>query len=237
MEEKDEFEKAVLALEKIDFSTCSLDNLNVFETTIRYLGGFLSACDLSEGKYPSLLQKAVEMGEMLYRAFDTPNRLPITRWNFNAAATGANQQAGQSVLIAEIGSLTLEFTRLTQLTGDPRFYDAVQRIMDVFDSQQAQTQLPGLWPTVVDARTADFSKGDWFTIGGMADSLYEYLPKVSSNMSKLLVNLTLAATHSSWRRHGSIPGNVREGLVYYEGAYLFPTDDIRRRSNPFRWPD
>jgi mannosyl-oligosaccharide alpha-1,2-mannosidase len=173
-----EFENAVNALSAIDFSTCSLDELNVFETTIRYLGGFLSAYDISRGKYPILLQKAGEMGDMLYHAFDTPNRMPITRWDFKNAVKGARQEAGENVLVAEIGSLTLEFTRLSQLTGDPRYYDAVQRIMNVFRQQQSKTKLPGMWSVVVNAKLLDFTGGTGFTIGGMADSMYEYLPKV-----------------------------------------------------------
>lgn len=77
-----DFAVAVAALDQIDFSKCAIDTLNVFETTIRYLGGFLGAYDISQGKYPKLLEKAVEVGEMLYVAFDTPNHLPITRWNW-----------------------------------------------------------------------------------------------------------------------------------------------------------
>lgn len=77
-----EFEEAVGALEEIDFSTATVREINVFESTIRYLGGFLSAYDLSEGKYPMLLQKAEEVAELIFRAFDTPNRMPITRWNW-----------------------------------------------------------------------------------------------------------------------------------------------------------
>ncbi|TID26004.1 class I alpha-mannosidase protein [Venturia nashicola] len=173
----DEFQAAVKAIEVIDFSACALDDINVFETTIRYLGGFLAAYDLTGGQYPVLLQKAGEIGDMLYVAFDTPNRMPITRWNFRAAAAGTAQESSEHMLVAEIGSLTLEFTRLSQLTGDPRYFDAVQRIMDVFDKQQNRTNLPGMWPTVVNAKTGDFTSGTGFTIGGMVDSLYEYLPK------------------------------------------------------------
>lgn len=176
----DDFRIAVEAIDQIDFSTCALEELNVFETTIRYLGGFLSAYDLSEGKYPILIQKATEMGDMLYKAFDTPNRLPITRWNFKAAIDGVAQEASDQVLVSEIGSLTLEFTRLSQITGDPRYFDAVQRIMDVFEAQQGKTKVPGLWPVVVNAKTGDFANYGGFTLGGMADSLYEYLPKVTS---------------------------------------------------------
>jgi mannosyl-oligosaccharide alpha-1,2-mannosidase len=75
-----EFMFAVAALHRIDFTRASRDMLNVFETTIRYLGGMLSAYDLSGGKYPVLLDKATELGDMLYAAFDTPNRMPVTRW-------------------------------------------------------------------------------------------------------------------------------------------------------------
>jgi mannosyl-oligosaccharide alpha-1,2-mannosidase len=173
-----EFEDAVKAVEKIDFTTCALDDINVFETTIRYLGGFLSAYDLTEGKYPVLLRKAEEIGYMLYKAFDTPNRMPITRWKFKDAAEGVAQEAPDSILVAEIGSLTLEFTRLSQVSGDMRYYDAVQRIMDAFEEQQDTTKIPGLWPVVVNARDKKFNEYGGFTIGGMADSTYEYLPKV-----------------------------------------------------------
>ena len=77
---RDEFELAVSAVKTIDFDNSPDDEINVFETTIRYLGGFLSAFDLSG--HTVLLEKAIELGEMLYVAFDTPNRMPITRWNF-----------------------------------------------------------------------------------------------------------------------------------------------------------
>ena len=174
----DEFAQAIEALDKIDFSTCSLEEINVFETTIRYLGGFLAAYDLSDAKHPTLLQKAVEIGSMLYKAFDTPNRMPITRWNFKNAAGGLAQIAPDNTLLAEIGSMTVEFTRLSQLSGDPRYFDAVQRIMDVFYEQQNRTTIPGLWPVVVNPRDLDFTAYGGFTIGGMADSAFEYLPKV-----------------------------------------------------------
>ena len=62
MDLHDEFKDAVESIEAIDFSNCALEQLNVFETTIRYLGGFIAAYDLSEGKYPTLLRKATEMG-------------------------------------------------------------------------------------------------------------------------------------------------------------------------------
>lgn len=79
--------------------------------------------------------------------------------------------------MAEIGSLTLEFTRLSQLTGNPKWYDAVQRVMDVFAEQQSKTRIPGLWPLAVNPLKLNFHSDTHFTIGGMADSVFEYLSK------------------------------------------------------------
>ncbi|KAI9837788.1 MAG: hypothetical protein M1819_006722 [Sarea resinae] len=173
----DEFEEAVQAVKEIDFTSTEETTLNLFETTIRYLGGLIGAYDVSGGRYQDLLDKAVELGEVLYRAFDTPNRMPVTRWGWRDYAMGQQQKAPTMVLVAEIGSLTLEFTRLSQLTGDPKYYDAIQRITDEFEKNQNNTALPGLFPVVINAQTLSFTDAGMFTIGGMADSLYEYFPK------------------------------------------------------------
>lgn len=177
MDMKEDFAEAVKAIEQIDFTGTEEAELNTFETTIRYMGGFLGAYDLSGRQYPALLEKAKELGEMLLVAFDTPNRMPITRWHWAKARDGEKQEAGTNVLSAELGSLSLEFTRLSQITKDGRYYDAVQRIMNHFEDQQMKTRLPGMWPIDVNARDLDFSSDFDYTIGAMADSLYEYLPK------------------------------------------------------------
>lgn len=172
---KEEFEEAVQASMAIDLGSCTTDTVNVFETTIRHLGGFLSAYDLSGDA--RLLTKAKEFGEMLLKAFDTPNRMPITRWRPQAALSGP-QVADSTVLVAEIGSLSMEFTHLSQLTGDARFYDATARIMKLFAAQQDETHLSGMFPVSVDGKAADFTRDTFFTLGAMSDSLYEYFPKM-----------------------------------------------------------
>ncbi|KAL2176967.1 glycoside hydrolase family 47 protein [Thermothelomyces heterothallicus CBS 202.75] len=172
-----EFDEAVARAATINFTRTDLPELNVFETNIRYLGGFLSAYDLSgDGR---LLRKAVEVGDMLYKAFDTPNRMPIARWDLHAAARGAEQVAGKA-LLAEVATLSMEFTRLSMLTGDPKWFDAVQRVADAMAAQQDSTALPGLWPLEVDGNTAVFNSGSVFALGSMADSAYEYLPKMAA---------------------------------------------------------
>ncbi|KAI1262152.1 glycoside hydrolase [Xylariaceae sp. FL1019] len=175
---KDDFEMAVAACDKIDFSTTKSRDINVFETTIRYLGGFLAAYELSDQQYPTLLNKSTEIASLLMTAFDTPNHMPIARFNWRDYVRGRSQRASVTTLLAEIGSLSLEFTKMSQITGDMQYYDAVQRIYDEMENAQATTRLPGMWPVVVDASTTpmDFD-GDGFTLGGMSDSAFEYLPK------------------------------------------------------------
>ncbi|EGP88673.1 putative 1,2-alpha-mannosidase [Zymoseptoria tritici IPO323] len=177
MGKKKEFANAVSSLKKIDFTRTRLTEVNVFETTIRYLGGLLSAYDVSGHQYPILLTKAIDLGEMLYLAFDTPNRMPVTRWKWQNTVLGHSQEAKPSSLLAEVGSLTLEFTRLSQLTGNPKWYDAIARVTDLLEASQNHTKLPGLWPTMINTYTGDFTRDTSFTLGGMADSMYEYLPK------------------------------------------------------------
>lgn len=184
MEMKDEFDHAVAALSSISFDTTTLKSVNIFETNIRFLGGFLAAYDLSGDA--RLLEKAVEVGNMLYAAFDTPNRMPITRWNMRSAAHRMPQVADPAVLLAELGTFSLEFTRLSIVTGDPKWFDASQRIIDALHEQQRHTLLPGMWPMVVDAKNMVFNKLHDFTLGSMSDSLYEYLPKTYALLGGLV---------------------------------------------------
>lgn len=79
---EDEFKEALVALKQIDFTTTGKNDIPLFETTIRYLGGLLGAYDVSGGKYSILVDKAVELADVLMGAFDTPNRMPITYYHW-----------------------------------------------------------------------------------------------------------------------------------------------------------
>ncbi|KAH0407995.1 seven-hairpin glycosidase, partial [Aureobasidium melanogenum] len=144
------------AVGEIDFTTSQRKDIPLFETTIRYLGGMLSAYDLSGGQYKVLLDKAVELAEVLMGAFDTPNRMPVTFYRWMPTFASQPHRAGTHVVLAEIGSLSVEFTRLAQLTKEPKYYDAIDRITDAFlEWQNASgpnaTFIPGLFPVHIDA--------------------------------------------------------------------------------------
>lgn len=151
MDMTEEFEKAVEAVKQIDFHTSPRKDIPLFETTIRYLGGLLSAYDLSLGKYPPLLDKALELADVLIGAFDTPNRMPITYYYWAPSYASQPHRAGTRVVLAEIGSLSVEFTRLAQITKENKYYDAIARITNALEEWQMKTNLPGLWPVQLDA--------------------------------------------------------------------------------------
>ncbi|KAI1139087.1 glycoside hydrolase family 47 protein [Hypoxylon sp. FL0543] len=161
---KEEFEEALLEVEKIDFTTSKYrSEIPVFETTIRYLGGLLAAYDVSGGKaggHDILLEKAIELAEILMGVFDTPNRMPVLYYNWKPAFAKLPKRAAAGVSVAELGSLAMEFTRLAQITKENKYYDAVARITDAFyEWQERGTSIPGIFPEHVDAtgcnRTAE----------------------------------------------------------------------------------
>jgi mannosyl-oligosaccharide alpha-1,2-mannosidase len=82
MDLKDEFSEGIDFVKKIDFTTSPREDIPLFETVIRYLGGLLGAYDISGQKYEILLEKAEQLAEVLIGAFDTPNRTPVLyyRW-------------------------------------------------------------------------------------------------------------------------------------------------------------
>lgn len=151
------------------FETLSFDHdmtVQLFEVNIRILGGLLSAYQMDgDARWLAL---ATDLGDRLLPAFDSPTGMPYVRVNL---VTGATEQGENNP--AEIGTLTLEFGLLSQLTGDARYYDAVKTAVTRLHRQRSSLGLVG---TVIDVET-----GDWMDRGshvsGRIDSYYEYLLK------------------------------------------------------------
>ncbi|KAH8879097.1 seven-hairpin glycosidase [Thozetella sp. PMI_491] len=173
---RDEFDEAVDAVAQIDFGVSTTNRVSMFETNIRYLGGLLAAYDLSKRRV--LLQKAVEIGDLIYSGFNTANRMPVDFLDFQRAKGGAGLTVEGQVVSASPGSFSLELTRLAQITGDDKYYDAISRVTDLFFANQNLTALPGLFPMYVFMSKSDVTTGFVYTLGGGADSLYEYFPKM-----------------------------------------------------------
>ncbi|KAK0716190.1 glycoside hydrolase family 47 protein [Lasiosphaeris hirsuta] len=178
---RDEFDEAVAAVAQIDFGNSTAPQVNIFETNIRYLGGLMAAYDLS--KREVLLQKAIELGDLIYGGFNTANRMPVDSIAFDAAKAGTGLHVEEQVVSASPGTLSLEMTRLSQLTGNPKYYDAIVKVTDLFHRGQNSTRLPGLFPMFVSMLNKNVVAGGDFTLAGCADSLYEYFPKMHALLS------------------------------------------------------
>jgi mannosyl-oligosaccharide alpha-1,2-mannosidase len=150
--------------------------LAVFETGIRYLGGLLGAYDFSGDTL--LLDRAKELGDILSKAFNTESGLPSGR--IDPGDEGGIYRLG-SVSIAEVGSMSLELIRLSQVTGDRKYQDLAQRAMDYLEKRvipRAPAQSKPLIPMWFqpDAPLDQLMPGG-ITLGGLSDSYYEYLIK------------------------------------------------------------
>ena len=207
-----EFEEAVEATKDIDFTTSARNDIPLFETTIRYLGGLIGAYDISGGRHQVLLDKAVELADVLMGAFDTPNRMPMTFYYFKPTFTSQPHRAQTRVVLAEIGSLSVEFTRLAQITKEAKYYDAIARITDEFEKWQNETSIPGLFPKQVDASGCRKPKVDP-TISPVGSQ------KESEWQKQIAMNQAVASSEGSIpKEDGSEKASVGNGSVHIDST-------------------
>jgi len=149
----------------------------VFETAIRYLGGLLSAYDLTGDVL--MRERAEELAQLLLPAFDTITGVPIGRMRLKAPheqIPTRSRGRGASVILSEAASMLLEYTRLWQVTGNRTYWDRVQRVTDVLDTHFAnRSELGTLIPTRIYLDPVVLAGK--YTLGAQADSYYEYLIK------------------------------------------------------------
>ena len=151
------------------------EGINVFEVTIRVLGGLLSAYEISG--HPAMLAKADELAKQLLFAFNTPTGLPMGTVGLRTrTATNPSWAKGAST-VAEVASLQLEYRVLSRYTSNAAYEAVAQRVMHHLRTMTRPDTLPrGLYPTFIDPRSGEFANAD-VTLGARADSLYEYLLK------------------------------------------------------------
>ncbi|KAJ8270727.1 hypothetical protein GJAV_G00118570 [Gymnothorax javanicus] len=171
MEMYEEFDAATEWVEKnLDFNVNS--EVSVFEVNIRFVGGLLSAYYLS-GK-EVYRRKAVELGERLLPAFKTPTGIPWALLNMKSGI-GRNWPwaSGGSSILAEYGTLHLEFMHLSRLSGKSVFAEKVMNIRKVLNRLDKPQ---GLYPNYLNPNSGQWGQHH-VSVGGLGDSFYEYLLK------------------------------------------------------------
>ncbi|POV97192.1 hypothetical protein PSHT_14700 [Puccinia striiformis] len=161
---RDEFEKGILNTLKIDFTTSQTkDTVSLFETTIRYLGGMLSAYELSGSSNKPLLNQARTLGDKLLIAWpDSQQNLPFPTLDFgrNMSVFGKDASTAE-VLTAEAGTLILELERLSYHTRDPKYLRHAAKAMQAIMS--TPSTFPGLagFSLAVKSQAVKNDKATW----------------------------------------------------------------------------
>ncbi len=163
-----------LGEEAAEAKTLVLENLSfdhdvpvqIFEVTIRILGGLLSAYQMDGD--PGFLELARELADRMMPAFQTPTGMPWVRVNLHS---GEGEWGVSNP--AEIGTLMLEFGALSRITGDPKYYDTAKRAVTAVFRRRSELGLVGTTINVQDGEWED--RGSH--ISGRIDSYYEYLLK------------------------------------------------------------
>ncbi|KAL0094586.1 glycoside hydrolase family 47 protein [Phycomyces blakesleeanus] len=192
----EQFNEAKDFVRTIDWKAVKPGNeeVQVFETVIRYVGGLISAYDLSGDSV--FITKAVELVDLLMPAFDTPTGIPYQFVNFK---TGKGVKSGftdGASCLAELGTVQLEFTRLSQITDNWVYHRAGQRVYEAFENMR--TSPHGLFTHLINPDTGK-QLGNYITWGGMADSFYEYLIKqyvMSKGRDERMKDMSIAAIRS-----------------------------------------
>ncbi|CAF1177460.1 unnamed protein product [Adineta steineri] len=178
-----EFQHAIkLVIDHVHFDRNS--TIQVFEATIRVLGALLSAHllivdplqpfgNLTIPNYDNeLLDLAHDLASRLLPAFEkTPHGLPYPRVNL---MTGIVDGSRNDTSTAGAGSLSLEFSILSRLVGDPVYEQVARRaVKSLWDKRNNVT---GLLGSVIDVNSGEWL-GQLSGLGAGIDSFFEYLLK------------------------------------------------------------
>ncbi|KAL8747435.1 MAG: hypothetical protein Q9190_000696 [Brigantiaea leucoxantha] len=162
--------------------------VNTFETTIRMLGGLLSAHYLST-TFPDMapltdddtgapgedlyLEKAADLADRILGAFDSESGVPFASVNLKSIKGIQSHADGGASSTAEASSLQLEFKYLSMLTGEKNYWEKAEKVIQVIDDNGMDA---GLLPIFIYASDGQF-RGEYIRLGSRGDSYYEYLIK------------------------------------------------------------
>lgn len=213
---RDEFWEARDMVANIDFRNGHGQLAKVFETNIRYVGGLLSAYELSAD--PVFLQKAVELTDIMMPAFNTPLGLPWQMLNVTSGVGSSETPGKTSTNLAEIGTFQMEFLRLSQHTKNATYHETAQQVITTMleqnPLQDSNYLLPGLYPIDFDMISGKFTSTSTYW-GGGGDSFYEYLAK-----TWILSDFMLQRDIDMWSQ--SIESFRRYSIAKSTDGYWYP---------------
>lgn len=147
--------------------------VQVFEVNIRILGGLLAIYDHS--KNPKVLEKAIDFGNRMLPAFDSPTGIPYHSVNLKTGKTAGNKGEGKGnvVNVAQAATYLLEFGILSYYSQDPKYYQAAKKASLAVFNRKSEIGLPG---DFINVETGEWTN-TWSYLQAGMDSYYEYLMK------------------------------------------------------------
>ncbi|ODV63565.1 mannosyl-oligosaccharide 1,2-alpha-mannosidase, partial [Ascoidea rubescens DSM 1968] len=145
--------------------------VNTFETTIRMLGGLLSAYYLSDDDV--YIDKATDLANRLMGAFESDSGIPFSSVNLQSKKGLISHADSGASSTAEVSTLQLEFKYLSKLTGEKIYWEKVEHVMHILDNNKPKD---GLVPIFIQPTTGKY-QGKLIRLGSRGDSYYEYLLK------------------------------------------------------------
>lgn len=126
----------------------------MFETNIRFVGGFLAAYALTGDTL--FKDKAQYVADKMLPAFQTPTGIPYALINFR---TGSSKNygwaSGGSSILSEFGTIHLEFAYLSDVTGHSVYRERVQTIRSVLKELEKPK---GLYPNYLNPKTGKWGQ-------------------------------------------------------------------------------
>ena len=148
--------------------------VQVFEVNIRILGGLLAIYDFT--KNPKVLEKAIDFGNRLLPAFESPTGLPYHSVNLKTGKTSGDKGEGKGeiVNVAQAATYLMEFGILSYYSQDPRYYQAAKGATKAVFDRKSEIGLPG---EMINVETGEWVNTRWHHLQAGIDSYYEYMFK------------------------------------------------------------
>jgi len=150
--------------------------VSTFETTIRSLGGLLSAYDWSGDTV--FLEKAIDLGDRLVKAFDSKSGLPYAEVHLHSGSARNEPWNKKATNVATCGTMQVEFRYLAQVTGKKEYAEKAERAFDVLRSMNPEN---GLYISNIfneDPHPSFINQYSTISFSSGSDSFYEYMLKV-----------------------------------------------------------
>ena len=164
--------------EIVDWSANHLDfnkdiNVNCFETTIRVLGGLLSAYHLTGEQV--FKEKALDIGDRLYYCYkSSSSKVPLSDVNLKHRTSKSPVWFVESST-SEVSTIQIEFRDLSRILDDSK-YETIAFQTSVLLHKLIKDANDPLVPMYINPNTEQFRRSR-ITFGARADSYYEYLLK------------------------------------------------------------